>query len=693
MNGSVALNTLKTSLQNEVDGVVNAKTSGSDELKVRVRQYLNLAKREGNALHLSQSAKMMATLERTKGNRVLLFYYDSLRVAYARLCGQPDTLFQSLHSYTHDLINMNKVTEASPLLLEAIRLADSLKKPNYQTAAYLNKGAWLFKQMDMEESIMTFRHTMELARSYKNYDKVAESRLWMANAHLYSGNFDSTFADVFECLNYYRKQNDKSGLAESYSVLGQAYQFNGNADKSLEYIRLAKNLYKEENDFLNEINHLQKLAQVYASIGMYDTAFLYIEEAESAFKGMNYQMGVAMVNTLKGSVYTMKGEVQTAKRFFKLAEEINKTEKNNMLNLANSGYAMINAIRAEDSVTVADLLPGVTSEIKKHLPKTLVDDAAKRLTRAGILHAKLDSADLHEHFGSVLLTSSDKDINPFTNVDPDLDSLIGAKNNRLLTEMETKYKTRLKDDSLSAEKRNMAIAVKSLQTRNIVISLIGLVTILIIVGFIQQLRNRKRAEKDKAQIQILQKELHHRVTNNLAGIISMIEIAGSEVNTQDAFIALQNRVRAIELLHKKLYQGDFAIGKVSLQPYLEELVRLIRPTFSSVKQINTVVNANVDLEIFTMDKIGLIVNELVTNSFKYAFSERSFGTIDITMKASAGGGYLLTVSDDGSGFNPAIRSKSYGMILIQGLSHALNGKPKFSFENGTRFELELPQGA
>lgn len=198
------------------------------------------------------------------------------------------------------------------------------------------------------------------------------------------------------------------------------------------------------------------------------------------------------------------------------------------------------------------------------------------------------------------------------------------------------------------------------------------------------------------QKDMMVKEIHHRVKNNLQIISSLLEIQGirsTDENIKAVIAESQNRVLSIAFIHKNLYQQDSLKG-VEIVTFVKELTHHVSTVFSNLDHRIVVENhiEDIFLDIDTAVPLGLIINELMTNSFKYAFKDRDSGFIKIALVANGQGNYSLSYMDDGKGLPENIdlnSSKTLGLRLIKQLSKQLGGTMKYSFNKGSMFELEL----
>jgi two-component sensor histidine kinase len=193
---------------------------------------------------------------------------------------------------------------------------------------------------------------------------------------------------------------------------------------------------------------------------------------------------------------------------------------------------------------------------------------------------------------------------------------------------------------------------------------------------------------------LLLKEIHHRVKNNLQVISSMLMLQASQVNdlaVMDALTDSQNRVQSMALIHEKLYQSA-NLANVDFAGYIESLVSFLNRSYiSAQKQINLCVQAepislNIDLAI----PCGLIVNELVSNSLKHAFPNGNGGEVVVQLQAKQDGPVELVVSDNGVGIPEGVdirNSPSLGLQLVNALVGQMDGDMQFDSSQGTRFSI------
>lgn len=195
-------------------------------------------------------------------------------------------------------------------------------------------------------------------------------------------------------------------------------------------------------------------------------------------------------------------------------------------------------------------------------------------------------------------------------------------------------------------------------------------------------------DKHNAENELLLKEIHHRVKNNLELVKSLISLQSAQLEdspTKDAMMASQNRVQSMGIIHQKLYQGENK-GSIEMKDYFLNLGEGILDTFNAEEKVKIeCAMENLELDVDTAVPIGLIVNELLTNALKYAFPENRNGTIQISLSRSTSETLSLKVADNGVGKVNGLAPKGtgFGSQLIQLLTQQLNGTMTENGENGT----------
>ena len=201
-------------------------------------------------------------------------------------------------------------------------------------------------------------------------------------------------------------------------------------------------------------------------------------------------------------------------------------------------------------------------------------------------------------------------------------------------------------------------------------------------------------EQQLVEINTLAKESHHRIKNNLQVVSSLLKLQSNHVASSSAKTALTEaygRVRTIALIHQKLYKDD-SFSKVNLEEFLHQLLSNISTSMGNEHMI--VVSENIELIWMKVDAaifIGLIVNELVTNSFKYAFDEEEQGEINVSIRKK-GELVEIEVRDNGNGYSQEMlteQKEAFGLNIVRSLLRIFKGQLEIFNENGAVSKVVL----
>ncbi len=199
-------------------------------------------------------------------------------------------------------------------------------------------------------------------------------------------------------------------------------------------------------------------------------------------------------------------------------------------------------------------------------------------------------------------------------------------------------------------------------------------------------------DRRNLQNEILLKEIHHRVKNNLEMVSSLLLLQSRQVDdlsVREVMEEGQNRVQSIGIVHQKLYQGD-NLSSIEMKDYFINLSEGILDTFDSEDRIQIeCIMDQLELDVDTAVPIGLIVNELLTNALKYAFPNGQSGKVKIQLEATEDNCLRLEVADNGVGKVTQTKGTGFGSQLITLLTQQLGGTLQEEVKNGTVVRLEF----
>jgi len=222
-------------------------------------------------------------------------------------------------------------------------------------------------------------------------------------------------------------------------------------------------------------------------------------------------------------------------------------------------------------------------------------------------------------------------------------------------------------------------------------------TILVTYFLFKKLFKVDELKKSLEEKDILLQEIHHRVKNNLALTISLIKLQQLKIkntNTKNILNDIQERIYTMELVHRMLYESN-NFNQIHMKFYIDTLVNEISKTYKNTKDVKVILNIdNIFLDIEKTIPCALILNEIITNAFKYAFVNNPNPILNISVKED-NSFYILEIKDNGKGISSDIniyQNKTLGLKLINNISKLqLAGNFEYVNNNGALFKIIFPK--
>ncbi|MCX6317164.1 MAG: sensor histidine kinase [Bacteroidetes bacterium] len=240
--------------------------------------------------------------------------------------------------------------------------------------------------------------------------------------------------------------------------------------------------------------------------------------------------------------------------------------------------------------------------------------------------------------------------------------------------------------------------IKERNTKWILVAGAGLVLlsgITILALYRKQKRKNDIIEKQSADLEVLMKEIHHRVKNNLQIVSSLLDLQSHSITDLQAHEAVKegrNRVQSMALIHQNLY-SEGNIKGIRVKEYVSNLIQTLCDSYN-ITNDKVKINMDIDdlkLDVDTMIPLGLVLNELVSNSFKYAFKDKQDGELSVSLHEVSEQLQLL-VSDNGRGYPEGLDlkgGKSFGLKMIRAFSQKLKAKLDIYNHNGAVVKMSI----
>jgi two-component sensor histidine kinase len=278
----------------------------------------------------------------------------------------------------------------------------------------------------------------------------------------------------------------------------------------------------------------------------------------------------------------------------------------------------------------------------------------------------------------------------------------------LKNELRVKYETEQKDQTIASQ----SDLIQQQNKIQLLSYAIGGLLILLLGGLFFTYRTNKKKnfqlqalnnnlattnlqlDKRNAENELLLKEIHHRVKNNLEVVSSLLALQSAKIDDpeiQDAMLASQNRVQSMGILHQKLYQSEH-LAFIEMKNYFQNLCENILDSYNESERIAVDIDMKeVELDIDTAVPVGLIVNELFTNALKYAFPSGVKGVIKLSLESLSDGILNLKIADNGVGkiLDSLPKGTGFGTQLVDLLTRQIDGKLVQDVSNGTIISINF----
>ncbi len=559
---------------------------------------------------------------------------------------------------------------------EIIRFKDYLESEIDSTkkVGLYNDLAWEYSLSNYDSSLKYTNKAIQLSNTIGDDYWKAVSLEMMALLKEISGQVEEAAQLYIEVIGL-REKIGGGGLETTYNNLGILFKEQENYPKSLEYFRKSYDIELKNKNSEGIAGSLINMAISFSHIGEADSSFALLKKALAITKENNLGYITSSAYLGLSDYYMQKNQLDSALYFCKqiIDADSEQTETESFIT------ALINAsdiyIKRGKYPLALEHLNKVESVLKKLNNLAFINKfyASKAKVLAAL--GKYPEAYLY-----------------LTKFAASRDSLISKESISILHNLEKKYETEKKERQIIELQLSGA---KSRNQRDVFILMVCFVVLGIIFLFIL-LRSKSKTNAiistSLAEKETLLKEIHHRVKNNLQIISSLLNLQSRYISDKAAKQAInegKSRVKAMALIHQKLYQKDNITG-IEMEDYSRNLVESLFASYGiNHKQITFVSDINnLRLDVDTAIPLGLILNELVTNVLKYAF-EGSKGELFIQLIKDKDH-LKLTVKDNGKGFTKSDNvEEGYGIRLINSLSRKLKATVLVDSSAGTTYVLTI----
>ena len=523
--------------------------------------------------------------------------------------------------------------------------------------------------------------------------KLAATSSELAFEYIDDNNLKRSEELIFEAVAIYEKLGDKKGLGETYFRMSSIFRNQKETDLAIKYALEALEMTAQSKD-----HNTTALAWLALQLSYYDGGELEqaIHAAGKCIETINTfdiddEFTLARAYGYRGDIWSDLKEYQ---------KSVEDGEKSYAIIEAKIGAERPAAKTYRTGAGRAYYKQGKYKDALPHLEAAI--DGYLGMGQRGtpkIQKFYSEIADCYFQLGDYKMAFEKQELAHAV-----FDTVMQNKVANLESEALIKYETGKKEQALEEQ-------AKTIEQKNRIQWLgIGMISLLVLslsslVYYFR--RNQKTAREllvKNKENEVLLKEIHHRVKNNLQTISSLLNLQSKSITDATALDAVQesrNRVASMALIHQKLYQGE-NLAAIEMRDYFETIGNAIINSFgekAAAVELD-IEMPEIELDVDTAIPIGLITNELITNSLKYAFPKSGGGKISIAMKKTADDILRLKIADNGTpDISPKVQKEGsgFGTLLVQLLTTQLGGQIEKSTTGGTstviQFSLEKNKAA
>ncbi len=573
------------------------------------------------------------------------------------------------------------------LFSQNIKKADSLiillKKRDFKKEEYSKILADIaFYHTDLDTSLLLAKQSLKIATEIKKPLRIAEALEEISDKERKLGNYKNSFKATFKAIQIYETLGLSEKLAATYNQLASNHISDKNYVSAIQYFKKADSIYEISDEYGNLIYTILNLGEAYRQANCLDSAMT------SFYRVITLNKKVKDV-VIKGYTLGNIGMVHNAQDNLVLAEtHLHKAIailKNLGDNYASSIYLaeLSNIYQKKGNLKAVEkqLLNAIKIAQKAKL-KEQIRDFSKKLTMFYETQGKYSKALYYQKQFQIYQ-----------------DSIVNKENIQQIERLKASYEIDKRESKIS-----ILNATNSNQRNLVIILSITVLTVLIFLYLLHQgnkkiqianthLSKQKKIisqrEQEKA---LLLQELNHRVKNNLQIIASLLNLQSNELTdypAQTALLASKNRVEALSLVHRKLYQ-EGADARINLKEYIKELVLGLLHGYNATF-CPTFKMADIFVAIDNAIPLALIINELVINVIKHAYTDTNNNKLTIKVN-ELNSTLKIEVIDNGKSFTIKQKEKknSFGLKLIYSLVNQIEGNIyKVNTSNGTHWVIEL----
>jgi two-component sensor histidine kinase len=538
----------------------------------------------------------------------------------------------------------------------------------------ITQGAILLR-MEKLDSAQT---VLELAKTKVQQSDLPFLNTQLGYVHERRGQLDKAADYVIKSLNLGEKLNDNKAKAMAYSDLSNLFWKQAKFESGLEYGLRSLKLFEDWG--ITDLDYdftLYVTGNNYLALGDYENARKYYEHSIIIGERYGFYNNLSDINISLVDLYSYLDEYENALvaggNAVKYAELL---ENNFMVMRAWLAIGKMQNKRGNCAEAIEGLRKSINVATNDFGDAYYLSDAYKELGRAFA-----NSNDYKNAY------------NAFSVYDSLKNEVFTAEADHRISKLRTEFDVAQKESTIVLQQTQ----IKKQQSRQLLIIIITVLLLLLLLlaykAISNNIKKNKLLQKKNVEKEFLLKEIHHRVKNNFEIVSSLLSLQAARIvdpKVLEAMEQSQHRVHSMGMIHQKLYLGE-KLSTVEMKDYFINLTDYIIDSYGKNNLVTVdIVMDELELDVDIAIPIGLIVNELITNSLKYAFPEERKGNIHLALKLK-GDLLELEVNDNGIGMQSknSVGGTGFGTHLVDLLVKQLDGKMILVTTHGTSVSIEF----
>ena len=542
-----------------------------------------------------------------------------------------------------------------------------------------NLGVLHYSTGNFDSSIYYYNAAYEQHKNLKDSASLVAAELNLGILYKVKGLYEKSLQYLLSASTKLEKEGPSANLAGCYNTLGTIYSKLNEPHVSLSYHAKSIEIRKQLQDYKGLAASFNNIGNVYMTLERYDSAISNFRKSLELKRLNNDKAGMGATLSNIGEIMVKQGRLEEAKGYFDESLSIRLSFKDKVGEAGIRGR-LANIYLMSGDIQAADRELRLSEKVSKDLG--LLEQLKSVYEIRVRLHQKTGDYEKALESSQQLLVIKD--------------SILNKDKAESLAEMQTRYESLKKEDRIALLEKEGLLQAVELERRQIWIKSLVLAIVLTLVIGVLIYYNLRTVRKNKIHIELLLKELHHRVKNNLQILSSLLSLQSQQLTDDTAIKAVkssESRINAMALIHRKLYTVD-QNRTVDIKEYITELIQYLVYSYGYHEK-----NFKLDLEIkeinIDVDKaipLGLILNELISNAFKHAYEQQPNPRLMVNLAYPDSNELDICIQDNGAGM-PLVDErlrKTFGMKIVSTLIKELKGRVNVETENGTTYHLHIP---